>query len=154
MTAAHGRRLAAGAAALAVAAIAATFLWPSPSSGAATARMRTVLVADAAKPLPRVPLVQGRDCIGRPRACINGSAGVVLVYSLKGRAPQKLTQATVLTDVNCEPDRYGVSHCLNAIRLDGGRELTVRHDHNMHMFPCLGPGERVRVIALGAFLGR
>ncbi len=116
--------------------------------------MRTVLVADSAQRLPRAPLVSFRDCLGRPLACANGAAGVVLVYSLEGAAPRTMTQATVLTDENCEPDRYGVSHCLNAIRLAGGRKLTVRHDHNMHEYPCLGPGERVRVIALAPFLRR
>jgi hypothetical protein len=118
------------------------------SSGGATVP-RTVLVADSAKPLPRLPAVMARDCLARPRACANGSNGIVLSYSLKGRAPRTPMLALVLTDVNCDPDRDGISHCLNELRLLGnGRRITVRHDHNMHMYPCLTPGERVRVLAL------
>lgn len=132
--------------------LAVALLWPATSEGGP--RLRTVLVADSAKPLPKAPLVSFRDCIGRPTSCANGAAGVVLAYSLKGRPPTKVTQATVLTDVNCEADRYGISHCLNELRLADGRRITVRHDHNMHMYPCLGPGERVRVVALAAFLSR
>ncbi len=139
---------------LALAAVAtAALLSPAASSGGG-ARMRTVLVADSAKPLPRSPLASFRDCLGRPRTCANGAASVVIVYSLKGAPPGAMTQATVLTDENCEPDGYGISHCLNELRLASGRQITVRHDHNMHMYPCLGPGERVRVMALGAFLRR
>lgn len=136
--------------ALAFAALAAASYLPG-TSGAAPAPLRTVLVADSAKPLPRMPSVTARDCIGRPRTCANGADGVTLVYSLKGRAPRTPMLATVLTDENCEPDRYGISHCLNELKLvANGRRITVRHDHNMHMYPCLTPGERVRVVALDA----
>lgn len=54
--------------------------------------------------------------------------------------------ATVLTDEQCAPDSQGISHCLNALRLDNGEILTVRHNHRMHDVPCLQPGEMVRVM--------
>ena len=142
--------IAAGLAAVTLASALSYFSGPSQG---ATAPLRTVLVADSAKPLPRAPAVTARDCIGKPRTCANGADGVTLVYSLKGRAPRTPMLATVLTDTNCEADQYGISHCLNELRLLGnGRRITVRHDHNMHMFPCLTPDERVRVVALDVAL--
>ena len=127
--------------------------WGGESQAASPSR--TVVVADSAKPLPADPRLAALDCIGRPRTCRNGANGLTLAYSLKGRVPRTPMLATVLTDVNCEPDRYGISHCLNELRLLGdGRRITVRHDHNMHEFSCLTPGERVRVLALDVALRR
>lgn len=141
------------AAVLAGVALASTLSYLSSPSHGATAPPRTVLVADSAKPLPRTPAVTARDCIGRPRTCANGADGITIAYSLKGRAPRTPMLADVLTDENCEPDRYGISHCLNELRLLGNaRRITVRHDHDMHRFPCLTPGERVRVVALDVAL--
>ena len=68
----------------------------------------------------------------------------MLAYSLRGAAPAGPADGVVLADENCEPDRNGISHCLNSVRLDAGGTLTVRHDHAMHDDPCLSPGERVR----------
>ena len=52
-------------------------------------------------------------------------------------------RATVLTDTRCTPDRQGVSHCLNRMRLANGATVTVVHDHRMMDMPCLSPGEHV-----------
>lgn len=116
--------------------------------------MRTLVVADPTGPLPRRPSLALRDCLGRPRTCVNGAQGIVLAYRVAGSLPAGAAGATVLRDENCQPDRFGVSHCLNALRLAGGRTLTVRHDHKMSNDPCLAPGERVRVLALRAYLRR
>ena len=51
----------------------------------------------------------------------------------------------VLTDTRCNPDRNGVSHCLNVIRLANGKTILVVHDHMMMFMPCLSPGEHVIV---------
>ncbi len=115
------------------------------STGAGTAARRTVLVADPARELPRTRSIVIRDCLGRPRTCANGAGGVVLAYAVSGLPPAAATEATVLSDESCQPDRLGVSHCLNALRLGDGRTLTVRHDHRMADSPCLRPGERVLV---------
>ena len=106
---------------------------------------RTVFVAGAARPLPDTPFVRTRDCLNRPRACVNGVGGLELVYLTKGKMPRRPTTATVLTDTDCAADRNGVSHCSNILRLASGRRITVRHDHKMMNDPCLTPGERVRV---------
>ncbi len=51
--------------------------------------------------------------------------------------------ATVLTDEDCMPDRQGISHCRNSVRLPGGGIVVLRHPHNMDQVPCLAPGEKV-----------
>lgn len=107
--------------------------------------LRTVFIAGAARPLPDTQFVRTRDCLNRARTCVNGVGGLELVYLTKGTMPRRPTKATVLTDTDCAPDRNGVSHCSNILRLASGRRITVRHDHKMMNDPCLSPGERVRV---------
>ena len=63
-----------------------------------------------------------------------------------GTMPTAPTQATVLTDEQCEPDDLGISHCLNRLRLPDGSEIQVRHPHNMDAVPCLAPGENVQLV--------
>jgi hypothetical protein len=63
-----------------------------------------------------------------------------------GTMPAAETQATVLTDEQCQPDAEGISHCLNRLRLSDGTEIAVRHPHNMQKVPCLSPGEHVQVV--------
>jgi hypothetical protein len=128
------------------------------SLGAATvARPATVVTAQArgVRTLLVVPegfrfaprTVGRRDCIAYPRNCVNGVAGIEVAYAISGKPSARSQIGTVLTDTNCRPDSYGVSHCTNKIRLAGGRVLTVRHDHSMMNDPCLAPGERVHVRA-------
>jgi len=63
-----------------------------------------------------------------------------------GTMPAGETEATVLTDEQCQPDEHGISHCLNRLRLPDGSEIEVRHPHNMDAVPCLAPGENVRLV--------
>jgi hypothetical protein len=135
----------------ALAVLAALALSGCAASNDAASTARTVVVADSARPLPRTAFFALRDCLGRPATCVNGAEGVVVAYRVQGVAPFAAADAVVLTDESCEPDRFGVSHCLNRLRLASGRELTVRHDHNMGNDPCLTPGESVRVLALAGF---
>jgi hypothetical protein len=108
--------------------------------------IRTVLVvSQGARFAPRT--VGRRDCIAYPRDCVNGVAGIDVAYSINGTPPTRIQLGTVLTDTNCQPDSYGISHCTNRIRLADGHVLTVRHDHSMMNDPCLSPGEHVRVRA-------
>ncbi|HEU0304839.1 MAG TPA: hypothetical protein VFR32_09700 [Gaiellaceae bacterium] len=121
-------------------------LWPSGNHAVPSQDVgRTVLVAEGGAALPETRFYALRDCLGNPTTCVNGTEGIVLTYAVAGTAPRKQAGATVLTDENCEPDRYGISHCLNRLRLDAGGQLVVRHDHNMGNDPCLAPGERVTV---------
>lgn len=68
------------------------------------------------------------------------------VYFVGGLTPTETTSAVVLTDSNCTPDGQGVSHCSNTLRLPNGHIITVRHDHDMRMVPCLAPGESIRLV--------
>lgn len=61
----------------------------------------------------------------------------------KGKLPHGTVEATVLTDENCAPDRRGISHCRNRLRLAGGGTVILRHPHDMNKVPCLTPGEKV-----------
>lgn len=62
---------------------------------------------------------------------------------VSGTMPSATVQATVLSDEECQPDARGISHCLNRLRLPDGREIQVRHPHDMTVVPCLAPGEHV-----------
>lgn len=104
---------------------------------------RTVIIIDPQHP-PVSPVVQSRLCAASPR-CENGKNGIDVVELLSGTPPTAPVIATVVTDATCDPDRYGISHCLNVLRLRNGSALVVRHNHNMSMYPCLTPGETVRV---------
>jgi hypothetical protein len=68
------------------------------------------------------------------------------VHFVDGTAPTQTTTAVVLTDSNCTPDGQGISHCFNTVRLPNGQVITVRHDHNMRVVPCLAPGESIRLV--------
>ena len=140
-------RIGIGAAIALVAVAAVLGLWARPSghhqASPSVAGARTVLVADAGVALPATPFYGTRDCLTNATTCVNGAGGIIVAYAVATPPPTQSSTATVLTDENCAPDRYGVSHCLNRLRLATGRVFTVRHDHNMHNDPCLSPGERV-----------
>ena len=93
------------------------------------------------------PVVQSRRC-GPWRGCENGKDGIDVVDLLSGTAPAAPVTATVLTDEQCMPDRYGISHCLNALRLPDGSRITVRHSHDMNEYACLIQGNTVRLTPL------
>jgi hypothetical protein len=42
-----------------------------------------------------------------------------------------------------------ISRCRNVMRLEDGREIVLRHPHDMSRVPCLAPGERVRLLPAG-----
>lgn len=65
---------------------------------------------------------------------------------VSGTMPTAAVEATVVTDEQCQPDAHGISHCLNRLRLADGREIQVRHPHDMHAVACLAPGESVRLV--------
>lgn len=143
-----GRRLAFGAAVVAVSATVALVVGdvgsrkgtdrpahdvrPVPTHANAHERpaaVRTLVVSSQAEPAPSQP---GQIMRGR---------------RVEGAMPSRTSLATVLTDEDCSPDAAGVSHCRNKIRLSTGRTLTVRHPHRMAEVPCMVPGERIRVEA-------
>lgn len=120
-------------------------LTAAPAFSQTSTPARTLYIAKSGALLPQTTFVRARDCLRRPRSCVNGIGGRELVYLTKGRMPARATSATVLTDTNCAADRNGISHCANILRLASGWRITVRHDHSMMNDPCLSPGERVRI---------
>ena len=117
----------------------------APALSQTSAPTRTLYIAKSGQTLPQTPFVRARDCLRRPRSCVNGIGGRELVYLTRGRTPARATMATVITDTNCAADRNGISHCANILRLASGGRITVRHDHSMMNDPCFNPGERVRI---------
>jgi hypothetical protein len=69
-------------------------------------------------------------------------AKVTTVHLVRGVISHRM-KAVVMTDTRCSPDKMGVSHCLNRMRLADGTVVTVVHDHRMMDMPCLSPGEHV-----------
>jgi hypothetical protein len=66
-----------------------------------------------------------------------------------GAMPDRPVMADVMTDTNCAPDAEMISRCRNVMRLADGRQIVLRHPHDMTKIPCLAPGERVRLIPIG-----
>lgn len=56
------------------------------------------------------------------------------------------TAAEVLSDTDCTPDARMISRCRNEMLLPDGREIVLRHPHDMSRVPCLAPGERVLLV--------
>lgn len=67
----------------------------------------------------------------------------------QGPMPDQPVMAEVLTDTDCTPDAHMISRCRNVMRLADGRQVVLRHPHDMTKIPCLAPGERVRLIPMG-----
>lgn len=67
----------------------------------------------------------------------------------KGTMPDRPIMADVLTDTDCAPDARMISRCRNVVRFASGRQIVLRHPHDMSSIPCLAPGERVRLIPTG-----
>lgn len=116
---------------------------PDDTGVKTVAGLRTVIVVVDGKPAT-LPAVKARQC-GESPQCRNGEDGIEVVALKSGQIPKQPTRAVVETDTDCAPDAYGISHCTNRLRLSDGRVLEVRHDHNMHVYPCLRPGETVEL---------
>ena len=68
----------------------------------------------------------------------------------RGTMPDRPMMAEVVTDTDCAPDAQMISRCRNVMRLADGRQIVLRHPHDMTRIPCLAPGEHVRVMPTGA----
>ena len=66
-----------------------------------------------------------------------------------GAMPVRPVMADVMTDTDCVPDAQMISRCRNVMRLADGRQIVLRHPHDMTHIPCLAPGERVRLMPTG-----
>ena len=67
----------------------------------------------------------------------------------EGTMPDRPMMAEVMTDTDCAPDTRMISRCRNVVRLASGRQIVLRHPHDMTTIPCLAPGERVRLLPVG-----
>ena len=67
----------------------------------------------------------------------------------QGAMPDRPVMAEVMTDTDCTPDAEMISRCRNVVRLADGRQIVLRHPHDMAKIPCLAPGERVQLIPNG-----
>jgi hypothetical protein len=66
-----------------------------------------------------------------------------------GAMPDRPMLAEVMTDTDCAPDAQMISRCENVMQLEDGRQIVLRHPHDMTKIPCLAPGEVVRLIPTG-----
>lgn len=82
----------------------------------------------------------------------NGKGGEHVLQIAQGNAPPVGVRlvGTVTTDTDCDPDAQGLNHCHNVIDLGNGRSVEVIHNHSMHRFECLAPGQRLSITRLNA----
>jgi hypothetical protein len=82
----------------------------------------------------------------------NGKGGQHVLQIAQGDAPPVGVRVigTVKTDTDCDPDAQGINHCHNVIALENGRSIEVIHNHVMHRYPCLSPGQRLSITRLNA----
>ena len=106
--------------------------------------MKTIALIVAALVLAGTAQAAARTTLRVDRPEKGARARVTHVRLINGVVRQRM-RGVVLTDTRCNPDRNGVSHCLNAIRLTNGKTIRVVHDHMMMLMPCLSPGEHIFV---------
>jgi hypothetical protein len=82
----------------------------------------------------------------------NGRGGEHVLQIVRGNAPPAGVRVvgTVVTDTDCDPDANGLNHCHNRIDLADGGSIEVIHNHAMHRYPCLAPGQRMSITGLDA----
>jgi len=93
--------------------------------------LRTLVIAKAGQALPHM----------------SETEGLLMTSLVSGQLPAGAMQAIVRTDSNCQPDRDGISHCLNELAI-GSTTIVVRHHHRMSEVSCLTPGETVNILSL------
>ena len=127
-----------------VVAVAAASFVPSGSKNASLTAQRMVLAVEPGDPAA----LAAADNNGPVGFDGNDSTktNINIVELLAGTVPPIATRATVLTDTNCTPDKSGVSHCQNLLRLADGSMAGVLHNHDMMSEPCLRPGETIDIV--------
>jgi hypothetical protein len=75
---------------------------------------------------------------------------VLSALLLAGELPTGRSHATVLTDLNCQADEQGISHCTNDVQI-GDMQIALQHDHDMRKIPCLTPGEVIELVSLAEY---
>lgn len=132
-----------------VVAVAAVCFWAGGSDNTSLAARRTVLAVEPGDPatLAAADINSLVDLGGNDGTNTN----INVVKLLAGTVPPTTTQATVMTDTNCAPDKSGISHFQNLLRLADGNMARVLHNHDMMLEPCLRPEETIDILhATGA----
>jgi hypothetical protein len=76
--------------------------------------------------------------------------GFVRVDLIEGTIPAALSRGIVRTDLDCEADQAGFSHCRNQVTV-GASKVEVRHTHRMMEEPCLSPTEEVNLLSAASY---
>jgi hypothetical protein len=76
--------------------------------------------------------------------------GFVRVDLIEGAIPAALSRGIVRTDLDCEADQAGFSHCRNQVTV-GSSKVEVRHTHRMMEEPCLSPAEEVNLMSAASY---
>jgi hypothetical protein len=77
--------------------------------------------------------------------------GFVRVDLIEGTIPPALSKGIVRTDLDCEADQDGVSHCRNLVTV-GDTRVEVRHHHRMMEEACLSPTEEVNIMSAASYV--
>jgi hypothetical protein len=77
--------------------------------------------------------------------------GFVRVDLIEGTIPATLSRGIVRTDLDCEADQAGFSHCRNQVTV-GASKVEVRHHHRMMEEPCLSPTEEVNMLSAASYV--
>lgn len=82
----------------------------------------------------------------------NGRGRQHVLQIVKGNTPPAGVRVigTVMTDTDCDADGIGLNHCHNRIDFADGGSIEVIHNHAMHRYPCLAPGQRLSITGLNA----
>ena len=110
--------------------------------GAASLYSYNVYAAGARQPIPPgVAMKSWQE---------NGRDGRYLLQLVEGRAPKtgKSVTGIVASDTDCDADAEGLSHCHNIIEFPNGSRITVIDTHNMHVNPCMSPGDRISLTGI------
>lgn len=74
----------------------------------------------------------------------NGANGFYVVNLIAGSFEGEI-EGIVKSDLDCLPDREGISRCKNKIKLDDQSKVTIINPHNMKKNRCLGRNDKVRL---------
>jgi hypothetical protein len=142
------RRLFIAVAALALVAAAWSALALRDESGGSAASSASPTARASEHPV-EVPVAARTVVVSRTMPMPSAHARRLSTMLEHGTMPAHPMMAEVLTDSECTPDAQMISRCRNLVRLADGREIVLRHPHDMSKVPCLAPGERVRLMPLG-----
>ena len=118
----------------------------APIAGVLALGGREKAVTSASDHPTALPAAQRTVIVSRTMPMPSGHRRRLSAMLEEGAMPDRPMMAEVETDTDCAPDASMISHCRNVVRLPSGRQIVLRHPHDMRTIPCLAPGERVRLV--------